>query len=364
MRRLPVVVCLLVASVVVACGSGGVEETSGNAPTATVRTPTTSELEPTPTSSPMPAPPPVTFTLGFVGDLMLARRVEALMHSEGAGYPFEHVLPLFEGIDLLVGNLEGTFTDVGTPLAKYYLFRTDPALATSLTDAGFSAVSLANNHATDYGIDGLARTLRALSDASVRSFGAGMTEDAARAPLIFAGFVAPSIAFLGYSTVGETIFAAGDQGGVAHGSVETIEADVSDARDRADVVIVSLHSGTEYDHQPSQTQRTLARAAIDAGASVVVGHHPHVLQPWERYKDGVILYSLGNFVFDLDTEDIGTYGIGAFQGAVAIVTFEDGAPIAVDFRPTVVDPLEHRPYPATEEEAAAIEDVLFELDGH
>jgi poly-gamma-glutamate synthesis protein (capsule biosynthesis protein) len=294
---------------------------------------------------------------------MFERRVQELMITEGAGYPFAHVLPLFEDIDLLVGNLEGTFTDVGVSLDKYYSFRTDPALAIALADAGFAAVSLANNHATDYGLEGLDRTLQALDGVGVRSFGAGMTEVDARAPLLATPTGRPSVAFLGYSTVGETIFADGDGGGVAHASAEWMDGDIRAAAERADIVVVSLHSGVEYDHEPTDTQRTLARAAIDAGASVVVGHHPHVLQPWERYGDGVIFYSLGNFVFDLDAEDIGTYGIGAFQAAIALVTFEDGAPPHVDFRLAVIDPYEHRPYPATADEIAAIEDVLIELTG-
>src|SRR5690606_6415047 len=144
------------------------------------------------------------------------------------------------------------------PLPKYYSFATAPELAPALAEAGFYAVSLANNHATDYGLTGLKRTIEALDDTGVRFFGAGMTEAAARAPVIYAPPEGgPRIAFLGYSPVGETISAAGETGGAAAASVDAITRAVSAAAEVCDIVVVSLHSGVEYDHQPTNLQRTL-----------------------------------------------------------------------------------------------------------
>ena len=335
-------------------------------------TPPPTASRPAASSSPAPTPvvPPAprTLTIAFVGDLMLDRDVEHAMATEGAGYPFERVRPLFDGADLIVANLEGTFADAGEPLDKFYVFATDPTLASGLADLPIWGVSLSNNHATDYGLPGLERTIETLDAHDIRHFGAGMTEAEARAALLTTtapGAGQPTIAFLGYSDIGETIFAEGGSGGVSRATLEAIATDVAAARDNAgvDFVVVTLHMGTEYTHVVNARQRELAEAAIDAGADLVVGHHPHVLQPVEEYatqdgREGLILYSLGNFVFDLDAEDMQDLGEGPFQSVVALVTFEVGAPLSVELRPARIDVTENRPRPATPEEATAILDLL------
>lgn len=321
---------------------------------------------PSPTASPTPtAPPAPRVTIAFVGDLMLDRDVEYAMQTVGPGYPFEAVRPLFDGADLIVANLEGTFTDSGNPLAKQYVFATAPELAPGLLELPVWAVSLSNNHATDYGIAGLRRTIETLDQHGIARFGAGLTEADARGGLITASDGAPNIAFLGYSDIGETIFASGDEGGVSRASVEAITEDVSARRDEpsVDFIVVTLHMGTEYTHVVNARQQELARAAIEAGADVVVGHHPHVLQPIEEYRAtdghrGLILYSLGNFVFDLDADDLATLGEGPFQSVVAVVTFEVGQHPILELRPARIDVAENRPRPATPEEAEAILELL------
>jgi poly-gamma-glutamate synthesis protein (capsule biosynthesis protein) len=302
-----------------------------------------------------------TITLGFVGDLMFARDIVNLMQSEGASYPFERIGELLSGFDLLVGNLEGTFTERGEALAKMYTFRAPPELASALADAGFDAVSLGNNHAFDFGELGLFDTLDALQEAGVSWFGAGADEMSARTPLVLeAG--GQRVALLGYSGVGESGFASGETPGVARASVEAIGADVRAATQLADYVVMVMHAGIEYTHEPSDGQRSLAYAAIDAGADVVIGHHPHVLQPWERYGEGLILYSLGNFVFDLDSDDLATLGAGPFGTVVAAITLEADAPPEVAFRPAFIDPIENRPRPPSAEEARDVLQALTELD--
>jgi len=320
---------------------------------------------PRPTSTPTPPPPPGRAVIAFTGDVMLDRDVEHLMATEGPGYPFEAVRSLFEGVDLTVINLEGTFTDVGTPLDKQYQFATDPRLAIGLRALPAWGVSLSNNHATDYGIEGLRRTIETLDALRIARFGAGLTEAQARGGVVAFAGRPPGIAFLGYSDIGETIFASGAEGGVARASVEAITEDVAAMRaiPRVDFVVVTLHMGTEYTHVVTPRQQELAHAAIDAGADLVVGHHPHVLQPIEEYetadgRTGLILYSLGNFVFDLDADDLATLGEGPFQSVVAVVTFEVGQPLALELRPARIDVAENRPRPATPEEAAAILAIL------
>ena len=140
-------------------------------------------------------------------------------------------------------------------------------------------------------------------------------------------------------------------------------AAVQAATDEADFVVVALHFGTEYDPVPTEQQRLLARAAADAGATLVVGHHAHTLQPWERRGNALILYGLGNFVFDLDRDDLRVLGEGPFATAVAVVELHEDAPPRVEFRPAYIDPDENRPRPASADEASRIHAALRELAG-
>ncbi len=317
-------------------------------------TPATAAVAAAPTAV---APPVV--TLAAVGDLMFARDVTMLMADRGVDYPFARVRALLAGADLVVGNLEGTFTDRGTPAAKEYTFRTPPPLADALVAGGFSAVTLANNHSYDFGASGLADTEAALDRVGVGWFGAGDSAAAAAAPLLLHARGA-TVAMLGFDDIGQTRVATADGPGVAAAS-DGMAAAITAAGARADYVVVMLHAGYEYQAVPSQRQRSLAHLAIDAGADLVIGAHPHVLQPWERYRGGLILYSLGNFVFDLDTGDLATLGRAPFETAVAVVTLAPDAPPALTVRPAFIDPVEDRPRPATTEEAAAVRTALHAL---
>lgn len=274
------------------------------------------------------------------------------METEGPLYPFERALPLFEGADLLIGNLEGTFTDRGEALDKRYTFRTPPHLAQGLADAGFDAVSLANNHSFDFGRDGLVDTIDALEAVDVTPFGAGPDADAAYAPALFE-IEGQTVALLGLNAIGGTRAATDVQSGVAWADTDA-EAAVRSAVALADYVIVMIHAGVEYSSTPTEPQSAFARSVIDAGADVVVGHHPHALQPWEAYEDGLILHSLGNFVFDLDAGDLETLGIAPFESAVAVITLSPAAPPVALLRPAMIDVAENRPRPATSEESTAI----------
>ena len=160
---------------------------------------------PTPTATPTttaPAPTPGArgVTIGFVGDLMFARDVVTLMEEHSSGYPFERVMHLFRGVDVLIGNLEGTFTERGERADKYYAFRAPPALARTLSEAGFDAVSLANNHALDFGPVGLADTIDTLDGLGVGHFGAGADAAEAARPLTLE-IQGVRVALLGFSAV-------------------------------------------------------------------------------------------------------------------------------------------------------------------
>jgi len=294
-----------------------------------------------------------TIRIGAVGDLMFARDVSTLMQQYGAAYPFERARELLGGVDFLIGNMEGTFTTRGTPLSKMYTFRTPPELATGLTAAGFDLVTLGNNHAVDFGAVSLEDTLGALLRAGVPAVGAGADEEAARAPYL-AEVGGKRVASLSYSGVGESVFASGASPGVARATPEAVGADVSRVAPTADFTLVFMHVGTEYTREPTAEQRALAYAAIDAGADAVIGSHPHVLQPVEWRRERPILYSLGNFVFDLDVEDLATLGSPPFETAVAVLALSPREPPRLEFRPAFIDPLENRPRPATAEEHAGV----------
>jgi len=260
--------------------------------------------------------------LVFLGDVVPGRSMEAQLARYGPAYPWAGLGLLLRQADLAVANLESVLTTQGQPLSKPYVIRAHPKWIQTLVEAGFDLVSLANNHALDYGQAGLDETLRTLHGAGIASVGAGCwtstgegsqpTADLSDscqigkpAILILNGV---RIAVLGYAGAywnDSPDMPASDQ--IAWAEPARVQAEVRAARDQADVVIVLLHAGVEYAAKPSPNQVAVAHAAIDAGADLVVGHHPHVTQTVERYdspgsedgRHGLIVYSLGNAVFDI-----------------------------------------------------------------
>jgi poly-gamma-glutamate synthesis protein (capsule biosynthesis protein) len=259
-------------------------------------------------------PPEVWLVAG--GDVTLGARLEehlkALAADDGTldphAYPFARIAHRLREADLALVNLEGPFTAGGKRLPKNFNFRGSPHLAAALARAGIGAVSLANNHTMDYGPEGLRDTLAALAGEGIAAFGAGRTLQEARRGVAVQR-QGMRIGLLGYLFLGEPslepreVFAGPRRPGAAGhpASAAEVEAmvreDVPRLRATADVVVVSFHWGREKRYEPEASQRRLGRAAIAAGAAVVLGHHPHVLQGLEAYGGGLIAYSLGNFVF-------------------------------------------------------------------
>lgn len=253
-----------------------------------------------------------------VGDIMLGGTAAPELARYGYDYPFKRVGDLIRGADVAFANLEGPLTDRGTAQVKEYVFRSPPQyVAPALARAGFDVVSLANNHSMDYGVEGLRDTIDALTRAGIRHAGAGVNLAAARTPAIVDAR-GTRVAVLAYSLTFPEEFWAGDaRPGTAFGHEAQVRADVAAARRRASVVLVSFHWGREGESEPRDYQRRLGHAAIDAGAAAVLGHHPHVLQGVEQYHGGVILYSLGNFVF-------GSYNPDAARSVVAVLRLHAG----------------------------------------
>jgi len=276
------------------------------APTVASATPTSPATETvtlTPTSTPTP-PPSLQVNLAAVGDMMLARTVGDQVLARGPEIVFAGVQSVLDSADVLVGNLECAITDGGERQLKSYTFAAPPETAQALALAGFDLLSLANNHAMDYGSQGLFDTRDNLGQSGIASVGAGENSAQAHAPVILErnGL---RLAFLAYVDVPDendgfdahTWIATASQPGVAWADLDQITADVAAARLQADVVVVLLHSGFEI-KDVAPNQRAEAHAAIDAGAALVIGSHSHLLQDIEKYHGGLIAYSLGNFVFD------------------------------------------------------------------
>ena len=248
----------------------------------------TEEITEAPTEEPTEAPTEKKddnfFTLTFVGDCTFGSTAVAWEQEnsfiqvvgDNYRYPFANVVDIFENDDFTLANLEGPLTEVGEPLQKEFVFRGPPAYTAILTENSIEAVTLANNHALDYGFEGRSATMEALKEAGVYY---GSREQS----------------FLYTTESGLTIGVYCDDFAFdrAH-----ITDSIASLRERgAEIVVCAFHWGQEQEYKPAQNEIDWGHIAIDAGADIVAGHHPHVLQPVEYYKNGVIFYSLGNFSF-------------------------------------------------------------------
>jgi len=236
-------------------------------------------------------------TLVFAGDIMLddgpGRTVAA------GGDPLAPFAAALAAADYRIGNLECPIATGGRPLDnKIFTFRADPGVLRVLRGR-FDALAVANNHAGDYGKQAFVQTLELLGQSGIRHFGGGRNLAEAHAPL-WIEKQGLRIAVLGYDEFKPRSFEAGaETPGVAWSEDSQVVADIRAARAAgADLVIPFMHWGWEREPEPSERQRELARLMIDAGADIVVGGHAHVTQGAEYYKGRLIVYSLGNFVFD------------------------------------------------------------------
>ncbi|MGI6684660.1 MAG: CapA family protein [Bacillota bacterium] len=242
-----------------------------------------------------------------VGDVMLARKLDKLISLKGMDYPFFHTRDILSSADITFANLESPLSDQGKKIdGKGIWFRGKPENREALIQAGFDVISLANNHALDYDSPALLQTIDLLSAAGIKPVGGGKDINEARSPVIIER-EGIKIAFLAYSEMADIVWsykhprrlkATEEIPGIAPLVVEQIIEDIENVKSQADFVFLSLHWGVEYQDMPESYQIEMAHQLIDAGADVILGHHPHCLQGVELYHDGLIAYSLGNFVFD------------------------------------------------------------------
>jgi len=261
-------------------------------------------------------------TIILVGDIMLDRRVEYMMKKNNDWrWPFLKIANDLKKGDIVFGNLEGPISDKGKKVGSIYSFRANPKAIEGLTFAGFNILSLANNHAFDYGREALEDTFLRLKNNGIDYVGAGFNESEAYEPII-KEVKGLKIAFLAYTNLGSPHWAATKESlGIAwvdQNNLEKIKKNIEKVKKEVDILIVSLHSGEEYSFKPNQFQIDFSKMAIDGGANLVVGHHPHVIQPIEKYKEGYIAYSLGNFIFDQD------FSKETMRGVLLKVIIEEG----------------------------------------
>jgi len=238
-------------------------------------------------------------TLLFVGDIMLSRLIGDIMAKKNDWrYPFLETADFLKGADITFGNLEGPISSRGTKVGSMYSFRSDPRAIEGLLYAGFDVLSIANNHIWDYGADAVRDTLVILKDAGIGVTGGGVDYQEAHRPLI-KEVKSTKVVFLGYTDlISSSLGSKTAKPAIAFLDIDLAISDVKEARKVADLVVVSLHWGNEYETTQNLNQEKVARALIDAGAQLIIGHHPHVIQPVTEYGGGYIAYSLGNFVFD------------------------------------------------------------------
>lgn len=258
--------------------------------------------------------PPKPATLIVVGDIMLSRNVAARMKEAGdAELPFRGVAALLRNSDLNFGNLECPLADPaesadenrtgwdGNIGGKSLTFAAPHVSIPALRRFNFRILGMANNHAIDQGEGGLIHTLAQLRANEIQVTGAGSSlEEAWQGRVIEVkgfriGFLAASYASTNYESNEPNEYIARIE------DLDRLRSSLHALRSQATYIVVAMHAGEEYTSEPATAQLAFAHAAIDSGANLVVGSHPHWLQPFERYKQGLIFYSLGNFIFDQDS---------------------------------------------------------------
>jgi poly-gamma-glutamate capsule biosynthesis protein CapA/YwtB (metallophosphatase superfamily) len=248
--------------------------------------------------------------LASVGDINLGDAPGAAIEAEGVEYPWESAGRPLRRADIAFANLESAVSKRGEPFPKQYNFRGTPAALAGLRKhAGIDVLNLANNHVGDFGPTAMLDTVRGVERLGMKAVGAGPTLNRALQPQVVER-LGLRVAFVGFSNILPLEFAAEPgRPGVAWATPEAVAEAVRAARQQADVVVATFHWGIEKALYETADQAELARIAADAGAQLVIGAHPHVLQPLRRTGAALVAYSLGNFVFGAQSSDTAATGV-------------------------------------------------------
>lgn len=266
--------------------------------------------------------------VNFLGDIMLSRHVNTQMQKYGFDYPWQKVKSQIASSDITFANLEVPISDKVKSPATGMSFVAPTKNLKYIKDSGIDVVSVANNHSANFGYNIFLDNLANLGSANLGICGGGKNESEARAPYIIK-IGDKKFAFLCQSAIVGTLYAKMNSAGSPYLGIEpwyrddelsikALEKDIKKAKELADVVVVSPHWGVEYVHKPNASQRKVAQRAIKAGADLVIGTHPHVVQGIEFFEGRYINYSLGNFIFDQE------WSTATKQGVMVSSYFYDG----------------------------------------
>lgn len=299
-----------------------------------------------------------------VGDVILGRHVAYKMRTYGDyTHPWLKMADLLKGADLTFADLETPLSDRVSPPDEGMSFITPRKSIDGLKLAGVDVVALANNHSTNYGTEAFLDTLELLSANNIKYVGGGKDLNEAESTL-YHEVNGLKFAFLDYNSIIGAINATDDSAGVAKfdikpwakadsaQDIEKIKNAVKTAKKNADIVVVELHWGVEYEAKPIQSQIDVAHAVVDAGADLIVGTHPHVVCGLEEYKSVPIFYSLGNFIFDQE------WSTETKQGTVAQTYFYGKKLVSAPLIPYQIEDY-NQPHIATAEQAKQIFGRIF-----
>ena len=240
-------------------------------------------------------------TILFTGDIMLGRQVgKAIIRHNDPALPFRQIYQEISSADISIGNLECVFVDsliTGTYNHKKILFPAYRESAEGLTLAGFDFLSLANNHAMDFSIEGVQSTLNVLEKNSIKTIGLD-----SESPVLIKknGF---NIALFSFWMNNDGLWLVNRKNGYTSISLDSLANEIIQAKKSNDIVVLFMHWGKEYASYPADSQKNLAHLAAQAGADLIVGHGPHQIQGIEKYGESFIAYSLGNCIFDQKYEE-------------------------------------------------------------
>jgi poly-gamma-glutamate synthesis protein (capsule biosynthesis protein) len=275
-----------------------------------------------------------------VGDVMLDRGVGSKIRRHGPQHVFAKVKDVLADGDVRFCNLESPISDTGPHAPHACVFRASPIAVRALTDAGFDIVSLANNHGMDAGRDGLQKTMMILARNGIAFAGAAWTQGENVPPTILR-INGLRLRFLAFTDIGQA------DARVSPEDHAVALRQVRAAQCEADLVLASVHWGIEYARRPSEWQRRFAHALVDAGADIVLGHHPHVLQGVEMLNGKLICYSMGNFVFD-------QRGHERMESAVFRIRYDQAEGLSLRIRPVWIPRASFAPEPCDAERGARI----------
>lgn len=278
-------------------------------------------------------------TIIATGDIIPARSVNSItVNRNDFTYPYHNIAPLLETGDITFINLESPLLPGCSPTIEGMIFCGSNRSIEGLTYSGIDIANIANNHAGNYGISGINTTKKILADANIQVSGSG-------SPVIMK-VKGITFGFLGYNSIGAP------EAGISWVDTETIKKQITELKQKnVQYIIVSFHWSREYTHDPDSSQRELAHLAIDSGADLIIGNHPHWVQGVERYNKGYITYAHGNTIFDQ------MWSQETREGVIGLYTVSKAGLIDVKYFPTIIENYS-QPRFATETEAKKILDDM------